>query len=104
MAPARAEPVFGRKLDVSQMRMYAQYQITQVDTVLAKHSPAAGSSCRCGRPAPCPQQQSLAATRARYEGTLALLDQTQALPVIAPLPPQRRSPWQWLTTLVREVL
>ncbi|MBT8226790.1 MAG: hypothetical protein HKP61_17195 [Dactylosporangium sp.] len=76
MAPARAEPVSGRKLDADQS----------------------------GRPAPCPQQQSLAATRARYEGTLALLDQTQALPVLAPASPQRRGPWQWLTALVREAL
>jgi hypothetical protein len=105
MAPAGTEPGSGRTLDRDQMRAYANYQIAQIDAVLLpKHGPAGGSSCRCGRPTPCPQQQSLAETRARYERTLALLDQTQALPMITAPPAARHTRWRSLSALIRKVL
>ncbi|MFD0596935.1 hypothetical protein ACFQZ4_35635 [Catellatospora coxensis] len=49
--------------------------------MLAGHGPVPGG-CRCGRPWPCPQQESLSAVAEHYEGRLALLDLTVALPVV----------------------
>lgn len=105
MAPSNADrEVASRALDRDQMRAYAQFQLAQVGSVLVGHGPASGGSCRCGRPAPCHQQEFLQGLSDRYTATLAMLDQTVALPVVAALAQPERRRWQWLTGFFREVL
>jgi hypothetical protein len=77
-----------------QLLAYAAEQIRTAERLLAEHRPTATGACACARPLPCPQARSLEATRERYRHQVALLEQTQRLPVVpapaGPLRPHRR--------------
>ncbi|MEU8004807.1 hypothetical protein AB0B66_26915 [Catellatospora sp. NPDC049111] len=80
----------GRVLDRDQFIAYARTRIATATTLLAGHYLAPGG-CGCGRPWPCPQQESLSAVAEHYHGRIALLDTTVALPVVTSRTPPTTS-------------
>jgi len=73
-----------RKLNREQFTAYANTQIEMTSQILAGHRPAANGWCSCGKQLPCSVVEHATATRDRYQATLALLDATVVLPILAP--------------------
>jgi hypothetical protein len=71
-----------RTMTREQAAAYARSQIMATDRILTQHTDSAGL-CTCGRPHPCPIKQTCHQRREHFQATLALAEQTQALPLVA---------------------
>jgi hypothetical protein len=68
---------------------YAHQQIAVAQALLAADQPGHGC-CRCARQLPCSVATQATATRQRYQDTLAQMDATVQLPVLAAATPNGR--------------
>lgn len=92
----------GRVMNAQEFVAFAKDQIAAVGGMLERHR-RSGPGCTCGRPVPCPVEETLRQRQQHFSERIALAEKTVQLPVMGPpsiragsqVPPHRvRSRWR----------
>lgn len=73
----------GRGLSAQEFIAYAKEQVVGISIMLGRHRPT-GPSCTCGRPLPCPVEETLRDCQEHFSASIALAEKTAQLPVVVP--------------------
>ncbi|MEV6927405.1 hypothetical protein AB0M46_23270 [Dactylosporangium sp. NPDC051485] len=97
----------GRGLSAQEFIAYAREQMAGIESLLERHR-RTGPSCGCGRPLPCPVEETLRNRQEHFSTGIALAERTVQLPVVVPVPVNvgshsrpRTARFRWCAWLIR---